>query len=251
MSENKSVACVIPARMASSRLPGKILKTIGDKSLLEWIYLSATNCEMFETVVFAVDDLSVLDHVKSFGGKAVMTRIDHKNGTSRISELLEKGIITSDIIVNWQGDEPFIHKAIIEDLLQSVHLPGDIWTLRKKVEELDKIQDENIVKVVCGKEDRALYFSRSMIPFPRDSKLGVWYKHIGLYAYTQEALKRINSLRSCFLEETESLEQLRFLHEGMLIKAHITEHETLGIDTKENLIKAQELLTTLNKTLVR
>jgi 3-deoxy-manno-octulosonate cytidylyltransferase (CMP-KDO synthetase) len=170
-----------------------------------------------------------------------MTSPDCPSGTDRLIELQAEGKMQGDIWVNWQGDEPFIHQEMIENLLQTTDETYDIWSLRKEIEREEDIEDPNVVKVVTDSQDRALYFSRSPIPYDRDGLEDVtYYKHVGIYAYTTHALKQISTLSPSLLEQSEGLEQLRFLENGMNIQVHETSHETLGIDIPEDLARAMD-----------
>jgi 3-deoxy-manno-octulosonate cytidylyltransferase (CMP-KDO synthetase) len=164
-------------------------------------------------------------------------------GTDRLVELKKRNMVEGDVWVNWQADEPFISERIIMDLLQSCEKDGaDIWTLKKRFQDANKAAAPDICKVVCDEDDFALYFSRCPIPFYRTGKEKIYYKHIGLYAYSDKALEEISCLSPCEIELAESLEQLRFLFYGMKIKVHETQEETIGIDVPEHLVKAQEFL---------
>lgn len=233
--------CVIPARLASSRFPKKVLAMLGEKPMLQWIWEAATSAEMFDDIAFAIDDHETARLIDSFEGKYHMTSSDCLSGTDRLIELHEKGVMTGDVWVNWQGDEPFIHREMIENLLQSIDQDYDIWSLRKEIENEEEVEDPNVVKVVTDYEDRALYFSRAPIPYDRDALEDIiYYKHIGIYAYKTEALKEISTLSPSALELAEGLEQLRFLENGLSIQVHETAHETLGIDVPEDLARAME-----------
>ena len=158
-------------------------------------------------------------------------------------ELQSEGKMKGDIWVNWQGDEPFIHQEMIKNLLQTIDEAYDIWSLKKEIEREEEIDDPNVVKVVTDPQDRALYFSRSPIPYDRDGLEDVtYYKHVGIYAYTALALKQISTLSPSLLEQAERLEQLRFLENGMTIQVHETTHESLGIDIPEDLVRAMDTI---------
>lgn len=231
--------CIIPARLYSSRFPKKVLAILGEKPMLQWIWEGATSAEMFDEVAFAIDDHETARLIDSFGGKYHMTSPECLSGTDRLIELQEKGIMKGDIWVNWQGDEPFIQREMIESLLQTIEEDYDIWSLRKEIEREEEIDDSNVVKVVTDSKSRALYFSRSPIPYDRDALEAVtYYKHIGIYAYRDEALKEISTLSPSSLERAEGLEQLRFLENGLSIQVHETAHETVGIDVPEDLARA-------------
>ena len=172
-----------------------------------------------------------------------MTSKECLNGTERIIEVKKNYSIQGDVWVNWQGDEPFIEKPLILNLLQSIDKSdSDIWTLRKKITDLQEIGDPNVVKVVVDYKDKALYFSRYSIPYYRNHSECVRYKHVGIYAFAQHALDRIACLESCELELSESLEQLRFLYYGMKISVHETIYKTMGIDLQEHLDLAESSL---------
>lgn len=237
MLGNKSVACVIPARLGSTRFPRKMLALLKGKPLVQWAYEGAMRCRLFDEVVVAVDSEEILDVVEGFGGKAIMTSIDCLNGTERLMELQKRGLVKADIWVNWQGDEPFIGAEMIETLLQNCD-QGEIWTLKKSI---DDAQNPNVVKVVCDAQGRALYFSRSPIPYGAKQ----FFKHVGIYAFADQALQKISKLKPCYLEEIERLEQLRWLNNGLAIQVHETTQEILGIDTPEQLLVAEELETVL------
>ena len=235
------IVCVIPARLASSRFPKKVLAMLGEKPMLQWVWEAASSVSLFDDVAFAIDDCETARLIDSFEGKHFMTSPDCPSGTDRLIELHTEGKIQGDIWVNWQGDEPFIHQEMIENLLQTTDETYDIWSLRKEIEREEDIEDPNVVKVVTDSQDRALYFSRSPIPYDRDGLENVtYYKHVGIYAYTTHALKQISTLSPSLLEQSEGLEQLRFLENGMNIQVHETSHETLGIDIPDDLARAMD-----------
>jgi len=241
--KGKKIICVVPARLHSSRLPYKVLKTLGGKPLLQRVFEAASKCALFDEIVFAVDAEQTKTLVESFGARALMTSQTCPNGTMRMIEAKDLYGIQGDVWVNWQADEPFITKSLILDLLQSIHdMCSDIWTLRSVIHERAELEDPNVVKVVTGLGDRALYFSRFPIPYSRDNAPCTWYKHIGIYAFTTKALETIATLPSCELERIESLEQLRFLYHGMQVIAHTTSCKTLGIDLQEHLDLAETLV---------
>jgi 3-deoxy-manno-octulosonate cytidylyltransferase (CMP-KDO synthetase) len=234
--------CVIPARLASSRFPRKVLSMLGEKPMLQWVWEAATSSEIFDAVTFAIDDYETARLIDSFEGNHIMTSPECLSGTDRLVELHTSGKFQGDIWVNWQGDEPFIRREMIEDLLQTAHEKKfDIYSLKKKINNEECVEDPNTVKVVTNPEGRALYFSRSPIPYYRDVidfEETPYYKHIGIYAYSEEALSKIATFSPTPLELAEQLEQLRFLENGLSLQVHNTEHETLGIDTPENLAQA-------------
>jgi 3-deoxy-manno-octulosonate cytidylyltransferase (CMP-KDO synthetase) len=239
---------IIPARYASSRFPGKPLVIIGGRPMIQRVYEQASLS--LDTVYVATDDPRIYDAVLDFGGKAVMTSADHQSGTDRCAEAVGK-IITmegtkADVVVNIQGDEPFIRPGQI-DLLVSCFTDKsvEIATLVRKVEQGEDITNPNHPKVILDLSGNAIYFSRAIIPFIRDAKTSEWihlhtyYKHIGLYAYRTGTLIRITSLPCSSLEKAESLEQNRWLENGYKIMTAITEWESVCIDTPEDLEKAK------------
>ena len=241
---SKKIICVIPARLESTRFPRKILATLDGKSLLEWVWLAATKTKRFDEVLFAIDAPLTACAIQKFGGKSFMTPQDCASGTDRIIEVVRSGRIAGDVWVNWQADEPFITTEMIDELLQSVQT-GDtcIWTLKKQINH-DQALDSNVVKVVCDNNGNALYFSRSPIPFYRETPEvdQIFYKHVGLYAYTTSALRKISRMSPSRLELAEKLEQLRFLQNGLSIRVHTTKTDVVGIDTPQDLQKAVEFI---------
>jgi 3-deoxy-manno-octulosonate cytidylyltransferase (CMP-KDO synthetase) len=246
MIQNKTVACVIPARLASTRFPRKMLAQLGGKPLLQWVWEAATATRCFDSVVIAVDSQEVADLVTSFGGKWIMTAVSCANGTERLIEVQASGVIDADVWVCWQGDEPFITEEMIGNLLQTAgDDQSDVWTLKKRITDPERIASPHVVKVVTDINDHALYFSRSTIPFYRDARQEdqkFFYKHIGIYAYSTEALKTIARLPLCPLEEAEQLENLRFLFNGLRVRVHETHSEVVGIDLPEHLALAESHL---------
>ncbi len=233
------VICVIPARLKSRRFPEKVLTMLGPKPLLQHVFEAAQKCPQFDEILFAVDHEKTKKLIHSFQAQALMTKSDCVSGTDRLIELMMSKQAFGTIWVNWQADEPFINRQMIDDLLQSISSSqSDIWTLKKKITKQEEIENPNQVKVVTNLEGKALYFSRSPIPYPRLHHFH-YYKHIGLYAFTKRALEKIQMLPpSTPLEKLEQLEQLRFLEGGLTIEVHETLHETVGIDVPEDLIKA-------------
>jgi 3-deoxy-manno-octulosonate cytidylyltransferase (CMP-KDO synthetase) len=244
-------AGIIPARYASSRFPGKPLVMIGNKPMIQRVYDQASKA--IEMVWVATDDKRIFDVVSDFGGKAVMTSPDHLSGTDRCSEAVQK-IVTEtgkkiDIVINIQGDEPFIKPEQIALLMNCFQDDTvELATLVRKVEPGEDLFNPNQPKVVLNTKGDAIYFSRAVIPYLRDaekddwSKKHVYYKHIGLYAYRTDALKKITSLPRSPLEISESLEQNRWIENGLRIRTAITKWENIGIDIPADLEKAKSLL---------
>lgn len=243
MLGNKKIACIIPARLKSTRFPRKMLANLSGKPLIQWVWEAAIKVPLFDTVAFAIDAEETASVIRSFRGKYYMTSEECPTGTDRLIELMHRGEIDADIWVNWQGDEPFISLQMIHDLLDFCDREeSDIWTLKKRIIKTEDILSPNIPKVVCDAEGAALYFSRCAIPYHRDSSQEterVYYKHIGMYAFTKQALQKILSLKPCYLEEAEKLEQLRFLYYGLRIQVRETLEEVFGIDLPEHLAKAE------------
>ena len=238
---------IIPARYASSRFPGKPLAMLGGKPVIQRVYEQVA--AVLDDAYVATDDERIFDRVTAFGGKAVMTRTDHKSGTDRIEEAVEKLGCTADVIVNVQGDEPFIQRSQIETVCQCFEDPAtQIATLGKPFESVEAMKNPNSPKIVLDDRHCAMYFSRSVIPFIRGVDEKEWLghypflKHIGLYAYRREVLAEVTKLPQSSLEKAESLEQLRWLQNGYRIKVGLTDVETVGIDTPEDLKRAELFL---------
>ena len=240
---------LIPARYASTRFPGKPLAEIAGKPMIQHVVEKAV--AVSEHAFVATDNQRIYDRVIEFGGQAVLTSTTHRSGTDRCFEAFQKVTAENkeqyDVIVNIQGDEPFIQPDQVRSLIACFEDPQiQIATLAKAFEHTNDIFDPNKVKVVCSAKQTALYFSRSAIPFCRGIEQDKWieetpfYKHIGMYAYRPEVLKEITSLPQGRLEKTESLEQLRWLENGYTIAVRFTEHESIGIDTPEDLEKAKQ-----------
>lgn len=238
---------IIPARYASTRFPGKPLARLGGKYVIERVY--ETVADTLDAAYVATDDKRIFDAVTAFGGKAVMTRSDHKSGTDRIEEAIEKIGGDWDVVVNIQGDEPFIKKGQIATVCHCFDTPGtQIATLGKPFADMQAVENCNSPKIVLDNCGNAMYFSRSVIPFVRNVDRSEWtdhypfIKHIGIYAYRKEVLAEITKLPMSSLEKAESLEQLRWLQNGYKIKVGITDIETIGIDTPDDLAKAEAYL---------
>jgi 3-deoxy-manno-octulosonate cytidylyltransferase (CMP-KDO synthetase) len=233
---------VIPARYQSTRLPGKPLADLGGKPVIQYVYESASKA--LDLVYVATDDNRIMDAVNAFGGKAVMTDPKHSNGSERVAEVAAG--LDADIIVNVQGDEPFIAHEMIRDVVTPMQSDVNIKmaTLCRKITSEQDIHNPSIVKVVRDKNDNALYFSRSVIPYPRYEGFLDWYEHIGLYAYRKDFLLEYVQWPNTPLEQTESLEQLRILENGYSIKVVETDlgYGAPCIDTPEDLAKAREYL---------
>lgn len=238
---------IIPARYASTRFPGKPLAVLGGKTVIQRVYEQVGS--VLSEVYVATDDERIFSCVESFGGKAVMTRADHQSGTDRIQEAMEKTATQADVIINVQGDEPFIQPSQIKMLMQLFDDPStQIGTLGKRFESIEAVENPNSPKIVTDQRGFALYFSRSVIPFIRGKAHEDWLgeypflKHLGVYAYRREVLAEVTQLPQSSLEKAESLEQLRWLQNGYRIRVGLTDVETVGIDTPEDLQRAEEFL---------
>lgn len=231
---------IIPARYASTRFPGKPLALLGSKPMIQWVYERAS--KQFEQLVVATDDERILNTVLDFGGKAVMTHSEHKSGTERCAEALhiyrDQSGLTFSHVVNIQGDEPLIQSGQLKALMDCFKIQGTgIATLIRPMLPNEDPQNPNLVKVVVDKSLRALYFSRAPIPYVRDRRSGEpgHYAHIGLYAFRSEVLEQIVTLPVSMLEQSESLEQLRWLEHGIPIQTDLTDLPSIGVDTPEDL----------------
>ena len=240
----------IPARYASTRFPGKPLAMLSGKTVIQRVYEQAI--EAFDEAYVATDDERIYNAVARFGGKAVMTSPSHRSGTDRIQEAVTKIGTTADVIVNIQGDEPFVQQAQLETLKHLFDDPQtQIATLGKPFESIEAAENPNSPKIVTDVNGYALYFSRSIIPFIRGKERSEWMtafpflKHLGLYAYRRNVLAEITQLPQSPLELAESLEQLRWLQNGYRIKVGLTDIETVGIDTPEDLKRAEGFLANL------
>ena len=238
---------IIPARYASTRFPGKPLAMLGGRTVIQRVYEQAA--AVLEEAYVATDDERIFKAVEEFGGRVVMTRQDHKSGTDRIEEAAEKIGTQADVIINIQGDEPFIQKSQIETLKSLFeNSETQIGTLGKKFESIEAVTNPNSPKIVTDKNGFALYFSRSVIPYIRGKEQAEWLqyfpflKHLGLYAYRRDVLRQITQLPQSPLEMAESLEQLRWLENGYRIRVGLTDVETVGIDTPDDLRRAEEFL---------
>lgn len=248
--DKMKILAVIPARYASTRFEGKPLIDIGGKSMIQRVYEQTQKVQSLEKVIVATDDERIFNHVKSFGGEVVMTASNHPSGTDRVAEAFERagGETKYDYIVNVQGDEPFIEPETIEKLIKMLDFKTEVATVVKKITDYQQLNDPNCVKAVLTMRKQCLYFSRQPIPFVRGFEPNTWlehadfYKHIGIYAFRNDVLSQIANLPTSPLENTEKLEQLRWLGYGYRIYAAITEHECVGIDTPEDLEKIKHLI---------
>ena len=250
MAKELKFIAIIPARYASTRFPGKPLAKLGGKPVIQRVYERVTS--VISNAVVATDDERIYAAVESFGGKVVMTSENHKSGTDRCWEAYQKQGEEYDVVINVQGDEPFIAESQLRSIMACFEDEAtDIATLVKPFAESDglaALQNPNSPKVVLDAESRAIYFSRSVIPYLRGVEPEEWlskhtfYKHIGMYAFRREVLREVTALPQSTLEKAESLEQLRWLENGYKIGVGVTNIETVGIDTPEDLERAEEFL---------
>lgn len=248
MPEKQKVIGVIPARYGSSRFPGKVLKEIAGKPMIQWVYEQSNKSQLLDELFVAVDNESVFKCVEGFGGKAVMTMVEHQSGTDRLAEALEK--IDADIVVNIQGDQPLFDSKMIDEavrpMLEDTSL--QMSTIKTKIGEED-YSDPAVVKVVTDENDFALYFSRALIPYSRDKLAVNVYEHVGLYTYRKDFLLMISKLPQTYLEKIEVLEQLRAIEKGYKIKVVETKCDSISgisVDTPEDLIKVEKIMKEMN-----
>ncbi|AMO19340.1 3-deoxy-manno-octulosonate cytidylyltransferase [Flavobacterium columnare] len=239
------IIAVIPARYASTRFPAKLMQDLGGKTVIRNTYESAVNSQLFDDVFVVTDSDLIYNEIVSNGGKALMSIKEHESGSDRIAEVVEN--MDVDVVINVQGDEPFINAEplgkIIEIFKKDLNKKVDLASLMFEIKDKVEIENPNNVKVIVDQEGFALYFSRSVIPYPREENAGVRYmKHIGIYAFRKEALMAFYRLPMLSLEASEKLEQLRYLEYGKRIRMVETTHGSIGIDTPEDLEKARKMI---------
>ena len=239
------IIAVIPARYASTRFPAKLMQDLGGKTVILRTYEAAISTNLFDDVFVVTDSDLIYNEIISNGGKAIMSIKEHESGSDRIAEAVEN--MEVDIVINVQGDEPFINKKPLEELIEvfknDTEKKVDLGSLMFQITDKEEINNPNNVKVITDQQGFALYFSRSVIPFPREENVGVRYmKHIGIYAFRKQALLDFAKLPMLSLEASEKLEQLRYLEYGKRIKMIETSHASIGIDTLEDLEKARLLI---------
>lgn len=240
---------IIPARYASTRFPGKPLVDIAGRSMIQRVYEQAKKSKSLTDVIVATDDIRIEEHVKAFGGNVIMTKDTHQSGTDRCFETIQQYTGSPDVVINIQGDEPFIHPQQI-DLLASCFNSDKVQlaTLVKKINNYEELFNTNTPKVIVNKVGEAIYFSRQTLPYIREKKQTEWldhqlfYKHIGIYGYTVKALSEITVLKQSSLELAEGLEQLRWIENGYKINVEITDLESIAIDTPDDLKKLEIFL---------
>ena len=233
--------CVIPARYSSTRLPGKPLKDICGKPMICRVYERAKNSKLADEIIVATDDERIFQAVEENAGHAMMTRADHKTGTDRLAEVAEK-FPDVEVVVNVQGDEPLIEASLIDELIEQFSDENlQMATVATELFDEDEMKNPNNVKVVIDKKNNALYFSRSLIPYPRNAGKAKVYKHIGIYAYRRNFLLDYAKMQPTELEQSESLEQLRALENGFKIRVIKSDCKFIGVDTEEDLRLVNEI----------
>lgn len=242
---NSPYTVVIPARFASTRLPGKILADIAGKPMIAHV-VDRANESQAERVIVATDDQRIVEALNGFDCEVCMTREDHLSGSDRLAEVVDfKGFSDNEIVVNVQGDEPLVPGRLIDEVAQSLASAQDavMSTAAHKIEDLDDLNDSNVVKVVLSQSGRALYFSRAAIPFAQNQRTVDAWHHIGIYAYRAGFLKQYAGLSKSELEQTESLEQLRVLDNGYTINVKTVDYDTgFGVDTQADLERVRRIM---------
>ena len=231
---------VIPARLASTRLPEKVLRPIAGKPMLEHVWNRVCQAKQLSDVWIACDEQKVFDVAQGFGAKVMMTSADHPNGTSRLAEVAEN--VEADFFVNIQGDEPLIDPSSIDAVAGVLSEEVPVATLAVKKNDPEGYQDPNVVKVVLDGRENALYFSRASIPHYRDNAESSYHKHLGLYGYGKQFLLDFVKWPSSVLEESEKLEQLRILQQGVKMRVVCVPEDAVGVDTLEDLKKVEEII---------
>lgn len=236
------IIAVIPARYAATRFPGKLMQTLGHQTIIAHTYQNTVATELFDEVLVATDSEIIENEIRSLGGKVFRSLQEHESGTDRIAEAIRT--TEADVIINVQGDEPFVKKEALEVLCGLFKDPSvQVGSLMHLIHDADQINDPNCVKVVVSGEGNALYFSRSVIPYHRDTAIQPkYYKHIGIYGYRKQALLNFTQMPPSLLEQSEKLEQLRLLENGVSIRMGLTEAWSVSIDTPADLERAKTFL---------
>jgi 3-deoxy-manno-octulosonate cytidylyltransferase (CMP-KDO synthetase) len=234
---------MIPARYASTRFPAKLMKMLGNKTVIRLTYDNTVRTGLFDKVIVVTDSPVIFDEIKSNGGEVMMSTKSHESGSDRIAEAVEN--LDADIVVNVQGDEPFVQKAALEKLLEVFRKDESVQvaSLMQVIKDKKNIEDPNYVKVVVDLQMNSLFFSRNVIPYPRDQSVSVtYYEHIGIYAFRKQALMNFTRWPVTTLEAAEKIECLRYLEHGIPLKMVLTEYMGIEIDTPEDLLKAKKWL---------
>lgn len=245
---------VIPARYNSSRFPGKPLANILGKSLIQRTYENATQCSMLDDLVVATDDERIYNHVKELGGKVLMTSTTCQSGTDRVIEVVEKHYSGAEIVVNIQGDEPCLSPEVIDLLVEKLKTENEavVSTPIAKINDPGEIFNPAVVKCVFDKNFKALYFSRALIPFPKNTqKIHDYYRHLGVYCFKKEFLLKYRELGFSRLQDIEDLEQLKILENGFPIHTCLVEDQGIGVDVPDDIKKLEELLCQENTSLLQ
>lgn len=244
MSEKKTIA-IIPARYSSSRFPGKPLALINGRPMIEWVYKKVSLFKGIDLVYVATDDKRIMESIQAIGGNAILTSGEHESGTDRLAECTRiLKLNENDLVLNIQGDEPLISQQIIDDLIKTTQVDGfEMGTLAHKISKKEDITNPNVVKVVIDQNGCALYFSRSPIPYCRNTNVDYdYFKHMGVYAYKVDFLQKFSTWEKTKLEAVEGLEQLRVMERGHKIHVGITEAITVGVDTPEQLKLVEKIM---------
>ena len=236
------IGAFIPARYAATRFPAKLMQALGDKTVIRHTYDNTVATGLFDEVYVVTDSEIIFNEITSYGGKAIMSKKEHESGSDRIAEAVEH--LTIDIVVNVQGDEPFVKKEPLEKLIAVFKDDKvEVGSLMQALTNTDLIADPNYVKVAVDKNMNALFFSRSVIPYPRNTEIAIpYYEHIGVYAFKKQALLNFTNWPMSPLEAAEKIECLRYLENGVSIKMVVTNYMGIEIDTPEDLLKAAKLL---------
>ncbi|MEY4051738.1 MAG: 3-deoxy-manno-octulosonate cytidylyltransferase [Chitinophagia bacterium] len=236
------IGAFIPARYAATRFPAKLMQALGDKTVIRHTYDNTVATGLFDEVYVVTDSEIIFNEITSYGGKAIMSKKEHESGSDRIAEAIEH--LTIDIVVNVQGDEPFVKKEPLEKLIAVFKDDKvEVGSLMQALTNTDLIADPNYVKVAVDKNMNALFFSRSVIPYPRNTEIAIpYYEHIGVYAFKKQALLNFTNWPMSPLEAAEKIECLRYLENGVSIKMVVTNYMGIEIDTPEDLLKAAKLL---------
>jgi 3-deoxy-manno-octulosonate cytidylyltransferase (CMP-KDO synthetase) len=239
------IIAVIPARYQASRFPGKLMQMLGPKTVISTTYHNVCQTQLFDEVIVATDSPEIYQEIEAQGGKVMYSKKEHETGSDRIAEAVES--LECDIVINVQGDEPFLKKEPLAQLIEVFKADEkkeiSLASLKIKLNDWEEIENPNNVKVICDLSGTALYFSRSVLPYPRETAMKIdHYKHVGVYAFRKSALLRFSQLAMTPLEKAEKIECIRYLEHGMKIKMIETYFQGVGIDTPEDLVKANEIL---------
>lgn len=238
------VIAMIPARYAASRFPGKLMAMLGGKTVIQRTYEAVLATNLFDEIYVVSDSEIIKNELDKIGARVIMSQKQHETGSDRIAEAVEN--IDADIVVNVQGDEPFTRAASLQKLIEvfenDIEAKVDLASLKQKIESPERVENPNVVKVICDREDFALYFSRSPIPYPREESRAVFYEHVGVYAFRKQALLDFTKLEMLNNEAAEKIEAIRYLEYGKKIKMIEIQDSPIGINTPEDLEQAKKYL---------